>query len=195
MLATGAGAGILVSASAAYAPILRGIPAKAEAANLAVFLSSPHARVAPAVREWRRILGVCAVLAVGAAVVGYAYAHLTAIDFDVAALGARLGKYAAISAAAFVVGQLYTKLPVPKAPPRWVSAGERGVRFGWRRPIAWTDVAAVTFEGPDPDDPDDKGATVWKLRNGSVVRLPLQASRRTPEDLVLTARSHMEALA
>jgi hypothetical protein len=117
----------------------------------------------------------------------------TEINFSLAALGPRLAKYAVSAVAGFSIGFVYARMPFPKYRARWVSVSAKGTRFGWRRAVPWPDVVDVTLDGPLPGDPDQPGVMVWTLRNGSEVRVPLHASRRLPEELILAARSCMAA--
>lgn len=191
----------LAAVAALVWPAKRAVPRHAEAANLLVFLGSADAIASP-VRDRgreRQVYWSTAAVIVAAPAVAWLCVRAFGLHFE----AVQLIPLSVADILGMVVGPgLAVGLANVYRPKHWaqrVAVGEDGVRFGrpWIRRrtqvVPWTDVVDVTLDGPDHFRPGEPGKMVWRLRDGLEVRVPLHGSRREPEDLILAARSYLDA--
>lgn len=177
-------AGLLLFDSAPRLRTGARLPRATEIENLRVFLASPDARPSPPAEPRSALTPrrIATAVAVAAGIVTVALGALRLSGAPVGFLGTPPDGAGILIGLAVLLA--FVAYQIRRQPIR-VRAQADGLRFNWRRRrIPWSEVISVAVGA--------KGV-VWLLRDGSSVETPLIAHGRLPEELILAARSYMDA--
>ncbi|WP_027344257.1 hypothetical protein [Hamadaea tsunoensis] len=172
----------------------KGVPAWAEVPNILSFLSSPQAGPTgdeePS-RSRPRYLTLLAMAVGSVAVAAFIFRRSglplhTQLDRPKGWLN-----LFGVAGSLVLVG-FWRRLRVPQAAElRRADIMPAGISFDGNPPVAWADVEDIGLVGPSAATPHVKGGVHCRLRDGTLVALPLRGEGAPPENLILAAAAHL----